>query len=294
MHGTVTGVIGEALDVSGAVGAGSLVSLLDPAESYYVEVISGGHSGNRFEVDESATAAATITLDLLSPLSTTETLPDLTGATIVVRPHQTLLNVFGTAALHATNRQSTADRVLFYNRAGNIYLEHWLSLRAGGERRWVLAGDENSIDRGGRVIAPGEGFLVNPRSINATLPLVGLVRETDLRVMLAVGNNFVSTGLTKSASPVMLSMIVARGFVANNRLNQADRLRVWNNTPGAPAPNTPYYLQRSGANPEKWVQEGDQNLTNLNNTIFVPAFEGIFIIRQTSPLLWDQEPPELP
>lgn len=293
LRGTVTGVIGAALDVSDAVGAGggSLATLLDPAESYYVEVISGGHSGNRFEIEEAATAAATITLDLLSPLSTTDTLPDLTGATIVVRPHQTLGGVIGTTALNASNRQSTADRVLFYNRAGNVYLEHWLSLRADGERRWVLAGDETSTDRAGRVIAPGEGLFVNPRSTNATLPLAGLVRETDLRVPLAVGNNFVSTGLTNSTSPASLSMTVLRGFVASNRLNQADRLRVWNNTPGAPAPFAPYYLQRSGANPEKWVQEGDQNLTNLNNTIFVPAFEGIFIIRQTSPLLWDQEPP---
>lgn len=296
LRGTVTGVIGAALDISDAVGTGggSLVTLLDPAESYYVEVVSGGHSGNRFEVEESATGAATITLDLLSPLSTTDTLPDLTGATIVVRPHQTLGSVIGTTALHASNRQSTADRVLFYNRAGNVYLEHWLSLRAGGELRWVLAGDENSTDRAGRVIAPGEGVFVNPRTSNATLPLAGLVRETDLRVTLAVGNNFVSTGLTTSISPTLLSMTVARGFVASNRLNQADRLRVWNNMPGAPAPYAAYYLQRSGANPEKWVQEGDQNLTNLNGTTFVPAFEGIFIIHQASPLLWDQEPPELP
>ena len=124
---------------------------------------------------------------------------------------------------------------------------------------------------------------------------MGLVRETDLRVTLAIGNNFVSTGLTKSTSPELLSMTVARGFVANSRLNQADRLRVWNNMPGASAPYKAYYLQRGGANPEKWVQEGDQNLTNLNgDPTLVPAFEGIFIIHQTSPLLWDQEPPELP
>jgi hypothetical protein len=39
------------------------------------------------------------------------------------------------------------------------------------------------------------------------------------------------------------------------------------------------------------VLEGDQNLTNLSSTSLVPAFEGIFIIHQTSPFLWDQEPP---
>ncbi|MES2595906.1 MAG: SdrD B-like domain-containing protein [Verrucomicrobiota bacterium] len=293
LRGIVTGVIGAALDVSDAVGeGGNLVAELAPGESYYLEVISGGHSGNRFEIDEVATAAATVTLDLGSLLSTTDTLPDLTGSTIVVRQHQTLGSVIGTLALHASNRQSTADRVLFFNRAGNNYHEHWLSLRSGNERRWVLVGDENSQDRAGRVIAPGEGLFVNPRTANASLALVGLARETDLRVTLAAGSNFVSTGLTSFASPNWLSMKVARGFVASSRLAQADRMRVWKNNALPPAaPYAAYYLQRSGSNPEKWVLEGDQNLTNLNETPLVPAFEGIFIIHQTSPLLWDQEHP---
>ncbi|GEP42210.1 SdrD B-like domain-containing protein [Brevifollis gellanilyticus] len=294
LRGVVTGVIGAALDLSDAVGpGGNLAAALVPGESYYVEVISGGHSGNRFEIEEVATAAATVTLDLGSLLSTTDTLPDLTGSTIVVRQHQTLGSVIGTTALHPSNRQSSADRVLFFNRAGNNYHEHWLSLRSGNERRWVLAGDENSLDRAGRVITPGEGLFVNPRTTNANIPLVGLVRETDLRVTLAVGNNFVSSGLTTITSPNALSMKVARGFVASNRLTQADRLRVWNNTALPPAaPYTAYYLQRSGSNPEKWVLEGDQNLGNVNDTPLVPAFEGIFIIHQTTPFLWDQEPPE--
>lgn len=294
LRGVVTGVIGAALDVSGAVGAGGdLAAELVQGESYYVEVISGGHAGNRFEVDEAATAALTLTLDLESPLCTTDTLPDLTGAVIVVRQHQTLGSVMGGAAFNASSQQGTADRVLFFNRTDKQYLEHWLSLRAGNERRWVLAGDAEALDCAGQVIAPGEGLFVSPRRTTVVIPLVGLRRETDLRVMLAAGSNFVSSGLLTAAGPEWLSMTVARGFTAGRRAAQADRLRVWRN--GEVSPTTPYaayYLQDGGAGAEKWVPEEDAGNAGAGDACRMPAFEGVFIIHAGEPVLWDQEPPE--
>lgn len=288
-RGRVAAVTTSSLDIANVLSAGEdFISALDRAESYYVEVMDGDWEGQRWEVDEPACSAGEIALDLTSEKNTRNSVPDLSGVIIAVRPHQTLVSVIRMDRLLAATQSSQADRVQFWERAENRYTECWLSLREGNQRRWVSVGDSTHVDSGRRVLQPGEGLFVKLGSLSAAVPLVGLVRDSDLILSIDKGTSFLGTGWTEAASPSQLDMKNRQGFCANTRSPQADRLRVWNNQSKVASTLSGYYLRAVTDAESQWVMEGDTEMMDHNDTILLNGFEAFFLIHPGAFTQWRQ------
>lgn len=292
-RGRVTGVSTGILGIDGLINsAENLRSALLIGESYYVEVMEGSLEGQRWEVDESSCTADGIALDLNSSRNTQVKLPQLTGIIVAVRPHQTVGSVIRTDRLLSATRFAEADRVQFWDRGLRRYVEYWLSLRASNIRRWVLAGDLNFADAGMRVLHPDEGLFIKLGSVSASLPLVGLCRDSDLVVELAQGTNFVGTGWIEPTTPEQMGMLSKRVFCASSSSQQADRIRIWNNQSRLSSILAGYYL-RASSKAHEWVRESEADLIGQNQASLLNAFEAFFIIHPGAPVQWRQPAPEV-
>ena len=293
--GRVADVTASVLELGDLLGdGGDFAAALLVGERYYVEVTEGPLEGQRWEVDELACTADGIALDLTSSKNTQSELPDLTGMRVAVRPHQTLSNVIRTDRLLSATRSSQADRVQFWEREQNCYTECWLSLRAGNVRQWVQAGDSAFADAGMRVIPPDEGLFLKLGSVSASLPLVGLCRETDLIVGLGRGANFVGTGWTDAASPEQLGMLSKRVFNASTSSQQADRIRIWNNQSKVSSALAGYYLRASNEGHHEWILEGDADMIDQNQAGLLNGFEALFFLHPGAPAQWRQPDQAVP
>jgi len=291
LQGHVTALSGAVLEVAKCVGSeGSFKAVLVAGESYYLEVIGGPLEGQRWEVDEAASTDTMIALDLTSSLNTRRMLPDLSGHGISVRPHQTVAQVVRMDRLQAATRPAQADRLQFWDRQLQRYSELWLCLHAGNDRSWVQSGDSPSVSSSARVISPGEGLFIHARSLSAFLPLVGLLRETDLVLDLAPGTHFVSTGCTSATSPTDQKLTDSRLFTQSPRSAHAERLRIWSNQAGAQNAYTSYYLAGKG----EWLLQGDADQIGLNVDQLLPAFAGFFLIHPGAQAEWRQSSPPSP
>lgn len=293
-RGRVVGVSADGLKLGGlASTGGGFASALLAGESYYVEVIQGHAAGQRWEVDEAACLADGIALDLTSSRNSQAELPDLKGMRIVVRPHQTLASVVRTDRFLSATRFAEADRVQFWDRERNRYTECWLALRAGNIRQWVAAGDLNFMDAGTRVISPGEGFFIKLSKMSASLPLVGLCRDTDLIIDLKQGTSFVGTGWIDPATPEQIGMLSKRVFSASSSSHQADRIRIWNNQSVTSSILAGLYWRASDQGQHEWVLEGEKDPISQNQASLLNGFEAFFIIHPGAPGQWRQPAPEV-
>lgn len=288
-RGRVAAVTPSTLDIANVLSAGGdFISTLDRSESYYVEVTDGEWEGQRWEVDEPACSAGEIALDLISKKNTHDSVPDLSGVIIAVRPHQTLASLIRMDRLLAATHSSQADRVQFWDRAENRYTECWLSLREGNQRRWVSVGDSTHADNGRHVLQPAEGLFVKLGSLSASVPLVGLVRDSDLILSVEKGTSFLGTGWTEAASPSQLGMKRRQSFCASTRSPQADRLRVWNNQSKVASTLSGYYLRAVTGAESQWVMEGDTEMMDQNDTSLLNGFEAFFLIHPGAFTQWRQ------
>jgi hypothetical protein len=118
-------VTSEGSTLTFATNGESIAALFESGVSYYAEIVSGTQAGHRVEIDESASTADSIAMDLDSPLSTLHTAPALAAGTrVIVRPHQTTAGIFGTDLLASTDSATTADRLLFFEEGA--YRVLWL------------------------------------------------------------------------------------------------------------------------------------------------------------------------
>ncbi|MCX6857951.1 MAG: hypothetical protein NTV80_23945 [Verrucomicrobia bacterium] len=286
-RGWVGGMTPNGLDLSAGLGSvGELNAVLSPGESYYLEVLDGPQEGQRWEVDELACTATELAVDLTSPRNTQAELQDLTGLVIGVRPHQTIGHVLRMDRLLGATRQSQADRVQFWDRHKNRYIEYWLSLRSGNVRSWVRADDNTFADASAQVICPGEGVFVKVSSVSASLPLVGLCPEADLVLAIEKGTHFVGIGRTERTSPEQVGMLNKQGFCASTRSSQADRLRLWNNQSQGSAALSGYYLRAATDGPSAWVMEGDADCIDQNAAGLFNGFEAFFLIHVGATMQW--------
>lgn len=294
-RGRVAEVSGDALKLSGLPSAGGgFASALLAGESYYVEVVQGHAAGQRWEVDEAACMADRIALDLSSSRNAQAELPELTGMrVVVVRPHQTLASVVRADRFLSATRFSEADRVQFWDREQNRYTECWLALRAGNIRQWVAAGDLNFMDAGTRIISPGEGFFIKLSKMSASLPLVGLCRETDLIIDLKQGTSFVGTGWINPATPEQIGMLSKRVFSAGSSSHQADRIRIWNNQSATSSLLAGFYWRASDQGQHEWVLEGEKDPISQNQASLLNGFEAFFLIHPGAPVQWRLPAPEV-
>lgn len=291
--GTVTSVAGNALNVSGGVGTGSISAALQAGYEYYVEVTDGTHEGQRFDVSEASCTATTIVLDPANSRSTSASVPStLTGAPIVLRKHWRAKDVLPVAGFRATNNSSTADRLMFFDAPINTYRTLWL-FSNGGNPKWVLLGDSGLADSGTRVINATEGFFVYPRSFITTVPLYGVVRRNDCVCPLAAGTNFVGGFWELNQSPADRAMTVAGGFAGATTQSNADKIRIWNADTGGTQTYTGYYLLKT-ASIERWVRDTDAQLNDQSTTQLFSAFRAAFIQCKAARSAWKPLSPTAP
>lgn len=283
--GTVSSVNGTVLDVAASVGAqGSLVTRLQEGRSYFVEVLEGAHEGGRWEVDEAACSMGSISIDMASALNTSAVLPDLTGTLVALRPHWRLDEVASAELFIGSNRLSDADRVQRFDPASSGFTEFWLH-QSGGQKKWVVAGDENLLDRGGEVIAQGQGVFLRPRTVAVSIAHAGRVRLNDFRLRLASGTSFVGTGWPLGLSLNDIQANTTSGFRANQRQKQADRFRLWQRTEGEQGGYMGFFLHPGGGQ-EIWVLEGDASLESYSADTLLMPFDAAFFIAGEGVQAW--------
>lgn len=196
----------------------------------YVEVISGTHAGHRFEV--AGSSGNTITLK--SAGHTLASVPDLTGASVVVIPHHTLGTIFAKEKFIGSTNPADADQLQFYGNtgtgAGQFQLYYLLDARPGNATHQWRAFLPGGGDQTARVVAPGEGvFVKRPANVaTARLVLTGQVRANAFIQPLQPGVNLTGPAFPLPLTPRQRGLLdPAALFVASTNLNAADQFQLY-------------------------------------------------------------------
>ncbi|MES2660059.1 MAG: PQQ-dependent sugar dehydrogenase [Verrucomicrobiota bacterium] len=248
----------------------------------FVEVISGTYAGHRFEVESAA--AGQLLLKSVGPRTLTS-VPDLTGARIVVCAHHTLGGIFAKEKFHGSTNPANADQLQFFVNdgvnPGQFQLYYLLDARPGNPTWQWRAFLPGGGDQGSRVIAPGEGVFVK-RGANVTtarLLLTGQVRANPFVQVLQEGVNLVSSPFPIPLSPRQRGTLdPAFAFVASTNLNAADQFQLYQN-----GSFRVFYLLDHPTQPDQWreVISGSPNYNDL--PVFNPTEAAFFRRNQASP-----------
>lgn len=269
--------------------AGGIGPLLQSDHAYYVEILSGAHTGERFDVDTAATiATASATVSLTLNANSHSTLPaiefSLAGERAVVRPHVTLtaLAAMFSPALVGSDDPAQADGVRIYG-AGQFVHYH---VRADG----VTWSREDSLnDERDFVIPPDVSIILDVKSGSKRLIQMGAVRTTSFRKNLRTESQAYSTGF-----PIDLTLAEGRGAVddeestqnrwrGENDAAQADEIEVFD-----PVVNSfiRYYLRGDGTS---WRRLG--HTENDANTALLKVNTMIMVRRANSDQSYRIAPP---
>jgi hypothetical protein len=282
LHVTCVSSLGDTLELDAP-----LPTEFSSGQEYYVEIAEGLFEGHRYEVNESASSAGSLVLDLAHPRSTSSTAPVITSQRVCVREHWTLREAFPTAEFFGNNNPAATDRIEFLE-ANNGWEAHWL-WKNGLVNQWTAVGNANLPDSGGRVIAPGDGMLFLPRGEGTrTLYGWGAVRRNAFRTNQLQGTKLTALGFPMDLSPVQNQMIVPTGFVFNRNPAMADQFQLWRGDaiPGATSfvgywffgmPNT--------ANPY-WTLSGSANLIDENGTTLLTRHRAFVLVSRNAKTDW--------
>lgn len=265
--GTVDAVVGSTLNVATSAGGSSVVAQFAVGRQYYAEVFSGDNTGHRFEIDEAASTATTIALDAASPRNTLPGIPaTLTGDKVIIRGHFTLNELFPSTQFVATNSPSTADRLMFYDRASGGFKIYWLYAN-GGSPYWILSGNATLDNEGGRIMDPAEGWFTHPKNAPQEVVWHGMVRANPFACPLSAGPNFIGSGYPMDQSPAMRGMTTAAGFSGSNDPLHADQLLFWKGYFSNQAmAYFNHFLVSSGAL-QQWTTLDEASLPNENQVL---------------------------
>lgn len=274
-----TGAV-SAASATGVVLAGqaALAASIDPARAFYLEIVGGPAAGHRLDV-----AAITATACEIAADSATTTLApaavDWAAATVCLRPHVTLADVFDPARFQASSEAASADQVLFHNGTG--YDTCWL-FDDGVQRRWLLNGDTTYADMGGTVIPPGTGVMLQ---IAATTPLpvvfTGIVRTTPFaRVIPASGGYaLLANPWPVNATPASAGM-TGPAFTAGAQPTAADQIQLWASDANAAATGyTGYWLSQNSTQPA-WIPTSAGANAPQNDASLLSAGRATFLKTQ--------------
>jgi len=283
--GTVDSVSGNDLVLTTSGGGLDLSTVLAPGSSYFVEITSGVHEGQRFDVTAGGVNSLTLANDsslssAVAPFNTMLGAPPstLAGATFAVRKHWTLATMFPTTSFLATNDQTTADQVQVY--ASGAWITYWL-YDNGGSPKWAKVGDSNYDDQGAVVIPPGQGTFINGRQSSGMLLAFGKVRENDFVRPVFVNTNLVGGGYPLAQSPASRAMSIANGFDGDRNYKLADMIYLWRGdaAPGSTGYDTYYLLDGSPTQPamQRWVKVGDAFITPRDATNLFLTDRSVFL-----------------
>ena len=224
-------------------------SALATGASYYLEVTSGALEGERFEVDEVLTAAATPGVLVVDLDAANSTLPNmavgaLVGMKVAIRPHMTLARVQAriTPALVGNNTAALADSVLVFTSSSSVTYY----LRADGVT-WRKAG--STTDFAGMVIPPDQSIMLQMRSGAKELRQEGLIRGNAFRMNIKAGVQTAATGFPDSISPIEFGATTnpiapqLTTWAGNNLQSLADGIMVFDPAKGS---FVTYYLRADG------------------------------------------------
>jgi hypothetical protein len=306
--GTVGSVSGQELTLATSLGTLSLSSS-PPSYPYYLEVTSGDNEGQRFDVASASGTSVILVTDAsvclgTPPFNTVIAVPDLAGASVVIRPHWTLGVLFPVGGFVASADAVSADQVQTY--AAGAWTTYWLKTTTPATS-WVKLGGDTS-DQGSAVLPPGQGLFVLKRDPAITMLGYGEVRDNAFIRPLCKGLNLVGGGypLTQSATgtasrqmnlinPVTPDLPVV--FFGSRDFKTADSFFVWKGDTSAGATGyETYFLLRKNPAPAdpgvfKWVTAGDSALTNMDaaplflgdRSVFIRAASDLHAYKTPSP-----------
>lgn len=265
--GAVDGVAGSSLNLTASVGTGNLAGNFTVGREYYVEVISGDHEGQRFEVNEAASTITAVAIDTSSPRNTLgSTIPaTLAADRIVVREHLRMKDLFAPADFTHTNSPSTADRLLFHNKNTGAFQVYWLYTNGVGGPKWVDVADAGLLDSGNRAVDVCEGFFVHLKGHPATFVFTGHVRSNRMACPLVADANLLGNGWPLDMSPTTRRMRLIDGFIGAASSSGADRVQFWSEDDDSSASGyTGHFLLNAGSL-QRWVGQADASLLNENS-----------------------------
>lgn len=237
--GTVNSAAGNIVDVTTAAGGESVKAQLISGKQYFIEVTSGDNAGQRWELNEASSGAATLVIDLSSPFNTLPTLPaNLVGDHIAVRQHVTFKEVFPPAKFHATNAANTADRILVCSPGTGAYAIYWL-FNNFGNPKWIDVANATFADVGVNVFDNSQGVYIHPKNAPATLVLSGQVRQNVFACPIKTGPNMITGGWPMDQSAASRALTVANGFTGGGNPLHADKVHFW---AGDEIPNQEAYV----------------------------------------------------
>jgi hypothetical protein len=233
----------------------------------YLEVLSGVHTGERFEV--AGIAGRVVTVDLESALNTREELPEdgLVGAQVALHWHWTLADLFPVGAFTAGVDAAGADRLLTFDAANNGFEETWLGV--GG---WTGRFSD------GTVLAPGMGLLVDAVNLGTVIH-TGELRSTTFRLPLEEGAQLVGGGFLRGWSPRDFGLTEGNGLTAGAEPRSGAGLHLWmGDADGGLGAEYRLLQFRQVNGAAEWVEEADAGMLLLSNEALLEPGRAWFVL----------------
>ncbi|NJM36490.1 MAG: hypothetical protein HC845_00655 [Akkermansiaceae bacterium] len=281
--GTIDGVSGSTLDLTGSVGTGDLTTL-DTTKQYYIEVTSGDNVGCRFDIASFTATSVVLAADasLYSPeppYNTTLTIPaTLTGDSIVLREHHTFASLFppddiGTPAVDGFVSGTTVNnsaRLLFWDRLQQKLVTYYLETQVTGGPIWRSTTSATSLND--RVFPADQGvFTHNLQSAAAAFDILqyGEVRTNAARVPLIKDYNLVPALYPLDQDYAARNLLTPGGATGSSVRQQADQIQFWRDDSNTSPTFVPhlcydasfYFVTASPVN-DKWVMSADLSLAD--------------------------------
>jgi YVTN family beta-propeller protein len=269
----------------------SVASAMDPAQHYYLEIISGPQAGHRLDLQSITGVECLVADDSLNTTLSASAVAGLSGARVILRSHRTLGEVFNPALFQGSSTATGADQVLFHN--ASDYMTYWL-YDLGGTRNWVLNGGA-ATSMNDTLIPPGTGVMLQIASANPS-PLLstGSVRTTPLARPLQAGYNLFANPWPLDASPAQTGM-TSSPFLASTIVSASSQLQFWKGdaTAGVSGYLASWLLQKPGQPVPIWISMSSAAATSQNNAPLLRTGRATFIkMPQTaSPSVWIIPPP---
>jgi|GEM_PF-1591341 len=275
------------LDLSTSVGGVSIRGRLDSSRAAYLEVLDGTHEGHRFEIAHPQTTATNLAINASSPRNTRSTVPNLSGARIVVRNHWTLGELFPSSAWTGATNPTLADKIRFFDSTHNTWQTFWL-LNLQGQLRWVLHGDGSLTDQSSTVVPPGAGALVQRVGTDRQQLFFGVLRANAFVLPVQAGTAFLAGGWPMDQSPADRSMLAADGFSGAASSVSADRILLWmpDANPAALPGYQTTFMVSAGTALRFWTLEGSSQLQNLNQSLIFSSHRAFFLRLQAAKPNW--------
>ena len=223
--GSVSAVNTLTLSVTGAPDIGAT---LTAGAAYYLEIVndsvnSGTYTGDRFDVDTTATKSGTIGTVVLksSAENTVAGNPPsaLVGVKFVIRPHVTLAGLL----TDIPGAFLAGDKVTIRENGGSTITA---TLNSAGTTWQAGLTNKNTL-----IVYPGVGFFVTRAgTTTSTGVMVGAVRTNSFVQILKSGNQILAEGFPMDTAPSPTSGIATRLFtnLAGGTFVTGDKLTAYN------------------------------------------------------------------